>query len=123
MKITPIDKNHFSQVAENYRDLRTTDNQPISYIISQLNSKQNLLSNEFLERELEDRFCFINISDETTADDLERLVTDFTPVTITGQFIQIIKERMYGADTEMKEVLAESLKLGYRLLSGNRPEK
>lgn len=42
MKITPIDKNHFSQVAENYRDLRTTDNQPISYIISQLNSKQNL---------------------------------------------------------------------------------
>ena len=37
-----IDVNHFSQVAENYQDLRTTDQQPISYILNQLNHKENL---------------------------------------------------------------------------------
>ncbi len=42
MKSKLIDNNHFSQVAEIYRDLRTTDSQQISYIISQLKSKQYL---------------------------------------------------------------------------------
>ncbi|MCE7734821.1 MAG: class I SAM-dependent methyltransferase [Candidatus Heimdallarchaeota archaeon] len=42
MKSELIDDNHFSQVATIYLDLRTTDYQPISYIISQLKSRENL---------------------------------------------------------------------------------
>ncbi len=42
MESNSTDIDHFSQVAENYQDLRTTDQQPISYILNQLNRKENL---------------------------------------------------------------------------------
>ncbi len=74
---------------------------------------------EKLEKELDEQFCFIRIIDETSAQMIEEMIPNFSPYTITGQFVTIVRERMENSTPEMKEVLEESLKLGCRLLSGD----
>lgn len=81
------------------------------------------LDTELIEGELEDRFVFLEIDDCTTAENTQRIIADRSPTTITGQFIKAVQERMENATPEMKEILEESLKLGCRLLAGNRPER
>jgi len=78
---------------------------------------------EQIEKELDDQFCFIQIADETSADEILKIVPTYSAFTITGQFVKNIKERMVSATPEMKEVLEESLKLGCRLLAGEKVDK
>ncbi|MBD3233233.1 MAG: hypothetical protein GF315_05870 [candidate division Zixibacteria bacterium] len=75
---------------------------------------------EKLENELDEQFCFIRIIDETSAQMIEEMIPNFSPYTITGQFVKIVRERMESSTPEMKDVLEDSLKLGCRLLSGER---
>ncbi|GEM_PF-1879713 len=77
---------------------------------------------ELLEKELEDNICFVQVSDHTSPEKIDKLIQTFPPSTITGQFAAAIKEQMEDASPEMQEILEESLKLGCRLMAGGKLE-
>ncbi|MCP4634654.1 MAG: DNA repair exonuclease [candidate division Zixibacteria bacterium] len=78
---------------------------------------------DILKDELEEGFAYIGITDKTIADDIKMLLANYTAVTITGQFVQVMTERIENASPDMKDILEESLKLGCRLLIGNKSDK
>ncbi|MBD3170533.1 MAG: hypothetical protein GF307_13695 [candidate division Zixibacteria bacterium] len=78
---------------------------------------------ELIETELEDRYCFIRVEDLTESQNLEKLLNNHPSVTITGQFIEVVKEQLENTTPEMREVLNDALKLGTRLLTSKKADQ
>lgn len=84
-----------------------------------LASTDGLIRVDELHDHLADSFLFLSIVDktETVPDELRKL--NLPPTTILGQFVMKVAEAIEEADDpEEKEILEESLRTGYAMLSG-----
>jgi DNA repair exonuclease SbcCD nuclease subunit len=95
------------------------ENQLLKVSLTGIFPSDGYIDFERLQENLEDKFLFLKIVDQSQSvpEDMEGLSLPET--TILGQYIKLLTEQTNAAQKpEQKELLQDSLKLGYALLSG-----
>jgi hypothetical protein len=72
-----------------------------------------------LHENMADKFLYLAVSNRTETVPSEMLKMDLQDTTILGQYIRLVSEEIAAEENEYEaELLQDSLKLGYALLSG-----